>query len=368
MERFKVSYRVKASTLRQAQEVVDWVRFEQSVELPPDVLDDAIKETIVGQIEELAEEEAPFYKAVVSFPVDLMGDEITQLLNVLMGNVSLNAAVKVVGLEWEKIQDLFRGPRFGMDGLRALWGVSPQRPLSCTALKPVSSSAGKLGKMCYELALGGLDIIKDDHGIANQPWAVFEDRLRACTIAVKRAWEQSGHRAHYFPNITATYEETLFRYQRAAELGADGVLICPHLVGLDILKRLSAHPARLPIMAHPAFSGSLVQFDGGFSHAFLYGDLWRALGADFSIYPNVGGRFTFDGEVCEAINRSCRQAFLGFKKSFPTPGGGIEAKRIRDWINLYGSDTCFLVGGSLRRHPQGLQAAARAFQQALQGE
>jgi ribulose-bisphosphate carboxylase large chain len=61
----------------------------------------------------------------------------------------------------------FLGPRFGAAGLREVLGV-PRGPLLCTALKPMGSTVAALAEMAYAFAKGGIDIIKDDHGLANQ--------------------------------------------------------------------------------------------------------------------------------------------------------------------------------------------------------
>ena len=38
--------------------------------------------------------------------------------------------------------------------------------------------------MAYDFAKGGIDLIKDDHGLANQNYAPYEERVRACCAAV----------------------------------------------------------------------------------------------------------------------------------------------------------------------------------------
>ena len=85
----------------------------------------------------------------------------------------------------------FPGPRFGSAGLRALVGV-PTGALIQTALKPQGSSTAQLAEMAYQLALGGIDVIKDDHGLANQTWSPFEERVTACCAAVAKANSETG--------------------------------------------------------------------------------------------------------------------------------------------------------------------------------
>ena len=73
--------------------------------------------------------------------------ELTQLLNVLYGNISLKK-----GFRLERIKDClnlwnkFKGPRFGREGLRKLLGA-PARPLLLRALKPLGLSATELAEM-----------------------------------------------------------------------------------------------------------------------------------------------------------------------------------------------------------------------------
>lgn len=120
-------------------------------------------------------------------------------------------------------------------------------------------------------------------------------------------------------------------------------------------------------MAHPSFSGSLVINESqGIEAPLHYGTLWRAMGADCIIYPNAMGRFSFTIEQCMDINSHCRKEIRGINPSFPVPGGGIDRNTLPDWVNRYGKDTVFLIGGSLYLHPEGLQPAAAEFQQRLQ--
>lgn len=212
--------------------------------------------------------------------------------------------------------------------------------------------------MAYRFALGGMDCIKDDHGLADQPYAPFQRRLEACVAGVERANRETGGTSGYWPHISAVGEDLLRRLEAAAQAGAAGVLVCPHLVGPAALAEVARHVAGLPVMAHPAFSGSYTQPRHGMTRAFLYGALWRALGADFVIHPNAAGRFSFSEAECQAIHAAARGPQAGHAAAWPTPGGGMQRATLARWVGAYGPDTCFLIGGSLYQHPDGLTAAA----------
>jgi len=45
--------------------------------------------------------------------------------------------------------------------------------------------------------------------------------------------------------------------------------------------------------------------------------------------------------------------------AFPAPGGGIDAARVPHWLERYGADTIFLIGGSLYAQPDPIAAAGQ---------
>lgn len=366
MSSFTVHYRLTLFEGESVDERFDKICREQSAELPADVVNKFEMSHIVGQVQEYKQIDDRTWTAQISWPHELIGDDVSQFINILFGNISLMPGNQITGVDWASLPpDFLSGPRFGISGIRELWGIH-NRALTCTALKPVGFSTGKLASLCYQFASGGIDIIKDDHGLANQETSTFENRVSACTKAIHRAAEHTGSTSHYFPNITSSPEDTIQRLEFAIRKGCSGVLISPHLTGLAVLRELTKY--NIPIMAHPAFSGQLVMNPThGFTVPFLYGSLWRALGADFSIYPNAGGRFSFSEQLCHDLNTEARKDLpIGYAQTWPTPGGGIQRDSIPYWLQSYGIDTVFLAGGSLYQHPDGIEIASKEFVQLVQ--
>lgn len=362
-----ITYRISLFHDEDINSKIESICREQSVELPRAVLSHSIEKDIVGTLKRLERNSDATYFAHIAYPVGNVGNEVTQLLNVLFGNISLMPGIQVHDLEWEKLPaGLLPGPRFGIEGIRERLGIR-NRALSCTALKPMGSSAKELAAMASEFALGGIDLIKDDHGLANQSYAPFEERLKRITEAVHKANASSASTTWYIPHITAHSDELLKRYEMAREEGAGAVMICPQLCSADALSTLSKQDNPLPIIVHPAFSGVYVSDRRhGFDKAFLYGKLWRAMGADMSIFPNHAGRFSFTLRECLDIVGSCRDARLPYPATFPVPGGGMQRNSIPYWIEKYGKDTVFLIGGSLYQHPEGIQSAAAEIKTLLE--
>ncbi len=366
MSTFEVTYLLTVLEGEEVGQKIESLCLEQSVELPRGILDPQIEQEIVGRLVATKELDDQQYKVTIAWPVANLGGEITQFLNVLYGNISLQPGIRIIDTDWANLSpDIFSGPASGITEIREQYRIT-DRPLSATALKPVGSTPSELADLCYQFASGGIDIIKDDHGLANQEIAPFKERVRACVGAIQKAAEKTGRRSYYYPNITASSAEVVERYQQALQLGADGVLLCPHIAGLETMHRLARMDIDLPIIAHPAFSGQLTTHDTkGLSPDFLYGQLWRALGADFVIYPNKGGRFSFTTTECKAINGAARNEESVFKRSFPMPGGGIKIENLGRWILEYGNDTVFLIGGSLYEYPNGIEQAANEFRNML---
>lgn len=362
-ERFRVDYRV-SGTEAEARAKAEAICVEQTVEFPRELLPAGpIPDEIVGRVEAFEPEDPAAFRIRISYAVECAGGDLVQLLNVVFGNISLMPGIRVVDLDLpEAVTRWFGGPRFGREGLRELCGVR-RRPLLCSALKPMGLSARDLAAQAHAFALGGIDLIKDDHGLSDQPFCRYEDRVAACAEAVARANRITGGRTLYLPHVSGPADQVFARARRAKDAGAGGLLVCPALVGFDTMRCLAEDDSlALPVMAHPAFGGSLVAAPGnGFSHGALFGTLTRLAGADLSVYPNFGGRFSFSREECVEIAKATRVPLGGLAPSFPAPGGGMTTDRARDLVEVYGRDFALLIGGGLHRRGPDLADNVRHF-------
>ena len=339
---------------------------EQTVELP-DVLvqDETIRANVFGKIEALTPIDDDLYEARISFATEITGDELTQLVNVLFGNISIKPGIRLERIELpDAFAKNFRGPRFGRAGLREFLKV-PSRPLLCTALKPMGMSAAQLAELAYQLALGGIDIIKDDHGLANQSFAPYAERVAACAQAVARANAETGGTSVYAPNITAPAPLVIERALFAKQNGAGALLICPGITGLDAMRAVADDDRiALPLLSHPALQGSFIaDRTSGISHFCLFGQINRLAGADAAIFPNAGGRFMFTDDDCRALSAGCESDMQHIAPIFPSPAGGMSLERVPDMRAMYGRDVMFLIGGGLRSHSPDLVANCRYFRQ-----
>lgn len=368
-ERFLVSYRISAADEALARARATELCIEQTVEFPADLLPPGpIPDLIVGRLERLVALSEGAWLAGISYAVELAGGELAQLLNVIFGNSSLKPGLRVEGLELTpSLAARFAGPRFGVVGLRELVGAA-KRPLLCTALKPLGLSPKELAELAYAFALGGIDLIKDDHGLADQPFCRFEERVTRCAAAVAEANAKTGGRSRYAPNITHDAEHLPSRAAHARLAGAGALLAAPGLLGFATVKKLADEDAiGLPLLAHPAFLGSFVVYaDAGIAPGLLFGELPRLAGCDATIFPNHGGRFAFDDDDCRSIAAGCGRPLGGdLAPIFPCPAGGMQLERVAELRAFYGDDSLLLIGGDLHRGDD-LVASCRRFRELVE--
>jgi ribulose-bisphosphate carboxylase large chain len=372
-DRFTVDYRIFAQTLPEAEARARDIALEQTVEVPDDVVPEGfIRDVIVGRVETIAHSGDGVFEARLSYSPATVGRELAQLINVIFGNSSIQRGIKVTEIALsDAMADLFPGARFGIKGLRQRSG-NAAGGFVCPVIKPMGLDTQRLAEICYKTARAGADIIKEDHGLANQDTAPFRERVRACATAVARANAERGAagdaaRALYFPNIAAHAGHVRDMAFFAKEAGADGVLLIPGLYGFDAMNRLAQDPDfDLPIMAHPAHLGPYVLSpDTGYAHGALFGTLMRIAGADISVFPNHGGRFGFSVAECQDIVTACRATTGHGKPIFPSPGGGMSLERLPDMKALYGRDCVSLLGGSLLRFGDRIGDAISQMRSAL---
>src|SRR5262245_22017172 len=110
------------------------IALEQTAELPDGVVLPEIEAEVVGRIEALDPLPDGRWRAVIAYPEAVAGDDLPQLLNLLFGNISMKEGIRLAAVEWPaSLLARFPGPRFGIDGMRALCGARRRRPLLCAA-------------------------------------------------------------------------------------------------------------------------------------------------------------------------------------------------------------------------------------------
>ena len=353
------TYRVRAP--RESLEgVAHALALEQSVELPDAAVTDAfVREHVMGRVEAIAAGADDVHTVTVRLAVATTGLDVAQTLNMLFGNSALHAHVELADVAFPPdFLAAFPGPRFGLHGIRARLGVLP-RPLACAALKPQGLPSARLAALCQTLAANGIDVVKDDHGLADQAYAPFAERVRACQAAVVRASRETGRACIYAPSLVGGPRTLAAQARIVRDEGVGAVLVAPALVGMPAFHELVTRDLDVPVIAHPALGGA-----ARIAPPLLIGTLFRWLGADAAIFPSFGGRFAYDEATCAAIANRARGPLGDWKPTLPVPAGGLTVERVADAVRFYGRDTMLLIGGSLLAAPD-VAARTRAFADAV---
>jgi len=369
-ERFSVVYRI-AGDQDDARRRSEHICIEQTIEFPAELIaDDDIRGHVMGQLESFTPLGETLHEAEISYAYEVTASTLPQMINVIFGNISLQPGVCVHRLKLpDSFTANFKGPRFGRTGLRDLCD-EPKGPLFCSALKPMGLSSKALADQAYAFARGGIHFIKDDHGISDQQFAPFRERIPLCVEAIEKANRETGMNCKYVPTINSPANLFFEDARWAKEQGAGGLLVLPGICGFDAMRCLADDDAlALPILGHPSLLGSYVASpDSGYSHSVLFGQLMRLAGADTSIYPNFGGRFSFSREACLSIVEGVNSEMGDIKPIFPSPGGGMNFHNVPDMIASYGEDVMFLVGGALHRGDAGIEENCRKLRELAASE
>ena len=410
--RLRVTYRVRAAAAA-IEARARSIALEQSVEMPAGAVRDAfVLENVVGRVEAIERDETierdeagaaaggigpggavrpdggasgghpggavrpdggasdghpggaplPAWRVVVGLAAGTVGDEAGQLLNMLFGNTSLQPDVELVDAQLPPaLLAAFPGPRFGIAGLRELAGAHG-RALTCTALKPQGLAPEALAGLAHRFALAGLDVIQDDHGIADQRYAPFAERVPRVQAAVERANAVRGGRTLYAPSVSGGPARVAAQLAIARDAGVRVVLACPMLAGVPAFVEAFSASGAPAVIAHPALAGA-----ARIAPALLLGRLFRLFGADATIFPNFGGRFTYDRRTCAAIADAAREPLGGHRATLPVPAGGMNVERVAEMREAFGADVMLLIGSNLlEAGDASIDARARAFVEAVE--
>jgi ribulose-bisphosphate carboxylase large chain len=337
------------------------IAIEQSIEAPLEaVRDEFVRREIVGEASAIRETGPGIYEVEVALAAETVEADAGQLLNMLYGNSSLQQDVELIEFRLpDEMLARFPGPGQGIAGLRARTGAQG-RALTCVALKPQGLPPVALAALAEAFALGGVDFIKDDHGIADQAYSPFAARVEACAAACKRAAQKTGRLARYVPSLSGHYGVMREQIARARDCGLDAAMVAPMLAGLSTAQALAQENRDLVVFAHPTMGGAARIAPPALQR------LFRLVGGDVGIFPNYGGRFGYSQATCRALAEGLRAPWGGLKDTAPTPAGGMTARRIPEMLDFYGPDAMLLIGGALLANPpERLVAETQAFVRAV---
>jgi len=304
----------------------------------------------------------------VAYPEVNIGAQIPMLLTSVVGNISMGGNIKLLDVRFpEKYVAGFKGPKFGIDGVREILGV-PRRPLLNNMIKPCTGYPLELGANLFrDAALGGCDIIKDDELIADASFNSVEGRVKRYMEIEKQVYEETGEHTLYTVNITDSVPKVFESAKRAVELGCNALMVNYLAVGLPVMHALAEDPSiNVPILAHMDIAGAMYMspLHGVSSHIVL-GKLPRLAGADVVVIPAPYGKAPVIPDKFRNVAKNLTFPLYHLKPTFPMPSGGITQSMVPKVVADLGTDIVIGSGGGIHAHPQGPVAGGKAFRQAI---
>jgi len=305
----------------------------------------------------------------IAHPHRNFGPRLPNLISAVLGEGAFFAPdVPIVKLLDIALPDsflaAFDGPRFGIDGLRQLWGIH-DRPFFFGVIKPnIGMDPEPFAALAEQAWLGGLDIAKDDEMLADPDWSPLAERAALLGAARARAERITGDTKVYLANITDEVDRLKDLHDLAVAKGANAVMVNALPVGLSGVRMLRRH-ATVPLVAHFPFIAAASRLPNFGVHTRVFTRLQRLAGFDVIIMPGFGPRMmTSADEVLESC-AACTEPMGPIKPALPVPGGSDSAATLAKVHAQVGSpDFGFVPGRGVFGHPMGPRGGAASIRQA----
>lgn len=300
---------------------------------------------------------------VIAFPViniDFDTDGVSHLLvNIMGGQLDIDIIEKchVKDILFpEQVLSKFKGPKFGIQGIREFTGVQ-DKPVLGSIIKPKTGITPQvLLEMVKELVEGGVNFIKEDEILSNPSFCKIEDRVPLIMDYLK------DKQVIYSVSIHADYPYILDRVKQVHELGGNSVHV-NFWCGLGVYKAI--RDLDLPIFLHFQKSGDKIFTNR--NHDFYIDwivvcKLAALMGVDFIHAGMIGGYYKWEEE--ETVDAVKVLNSLG---TMPALSCGFHPG-LTDWVtSKVGNDYMANVGGAIHGHPHGTVAGATAMRQSIDG-
>jgi len=313
--------------------------------------------------------EKRYFIVQIAIPCINLEPQIPMLLSTVAGNdITITHRVKLLDIRLpEPFVKTFRGPKFGIEGIREILNVK-ERPLIVNMIKPCVGIDPRVGgELFYKAALGGVDVVKDDEVLANTSFSSIIARVRACMEKERQAFEETGEHTLYAVNITDEVDKVKENAYQVMEGGGNCLMLNYLPTGISALRVLAEDSSiQIPILVHLDLSCSFFGSpNSGISAPLVLGKLPRLAGGDMVVYPSPYGKFLFLRESHLRIAHLLRAPFYHIKPAFPAPSGGVHAGNLSPVIRDLGFDCMIGVGGGIHGHKLGATAGAKSVRQAI---
>jgi ribulose-bisphosphate carboxylase large chain len=311
-------------------------------------------------------------RVTVAYPDELFEDgSMPQVLSCIAGNIMGMKAVdriRLLDCEWpERLATTFPGPQFGTAVRNEIFDAG-DRPITATVPKPkVGLSTDQHAQVGYDAWTGGVDLLKDDENLTDQPFNPFEDRLVESLAQRDRAEDETGETKSYLLNVTAPGREMLERVDMAAEHGCEFVMVDVVTAGWAAVQQVRERCADhgLAIHAHRAMHAAFDRVPTQGVSMRVIAQVARLCGVDH-IHTGTADLGKLANEDTVGINEWLYSDLYGLNDVLPMASGGLHPGLVPELVSRVGTNVGIQAGGGIHGHPDGTHAGAKALRAAVE--
>jgi ribulose-bisphosphate carboxylase large chain len=373
-------YKITPSKGLSLRKVAEDIAGESSIGTWTDIgtMKESIAKKLSPKIYYISEKEK---RVRIAYPIDLFElGNVPEILSSVGGNIY--GMKSVDGLLWEdlnipeKMLRSFKGPRYGIDGIRKIMKI-PKRPLLGTIVKPkVGLDEKEHARVAYEAWIGGCDVVKDDENLTSQNFNHFKKRFLLTIKACKEAEKKTGEKKVYLINCTAESEEMKKRIKFVEDNGGNYIMLDILTLGWSALQTARNY-TKLPIHAHRA---GHAMFDRIATHGMsmeVIAEFARMVGVDTLHIGTIYGKMTgnkketlhieeeIETQFTPETKKNLEQKWYNIKPVLGVASGGVYPGIVDKMIKTMGNNIVIQAGGGVHGHPDGTIKGAMAMRQAI---
>ncbi|MHA7748007.1 MULTISPECIES: RuBisCO large subunit C-terminal-like domain-containing protein [Paenibacillus] len=304
----------------------------------------------------------------IAFPYANIGPSIPNLLATVAGNLyelEELSGLRLLDLDLPlAFQERYEGPQFGISGTRELTGVHG-RPIIGTIMKPnIGLPTEQLRLIVRELALSGIDFIKDDEVHGNPPYAPIAERIKVVMEEIERAADRTGKKTMYAFNITDDIDPMKRHLETVVKAGGNCVMVSINSIGFAGLAHLRKNTS-VCIHGHRNQWGMMSRYPYlGMSFA-AYQKLCRLAGVDHLHVNGLNNKFYEDNaSVVDSVRACMTPMFDPSDTVLPVLSSKQWAGAAPETYSTLGTvDLMNIAGGGIHGHPGGPGAGFRSLVQ-----
>ncbi|MEM2954278.1 MAG: type III ribulose-bisphosphate carboxylase [Candidatus Bathyarchaeia archaeon] len=306
----------------------------------------------------------------IAYPLELFEYGNTpNILSSIAGNIFGLKTIKNLRLNNvnfpSKLIKSFKGPKFGIDGIRKLFKVY-DRPFVGTIIKPkLGLKTADHARVAYEAWVGGCDIVKDDENLSSQKFSQFEDRVAKTLESRDKAEDEMGEKKVYLANVTAETMEMLRRTEFVLAQGGEYIMVDILTCGFSALQTLRENDFNLVIHGHRAGHAAFTKDPKHGISMRVIAKVARIIGVDQLHVGTVVGKMRETNEEVRENIEALKMRLNGLKPSLPVASGGLHPRMVPTLIKFFGKDFVIQAGGGIHGHRNGTSAGATAMRQAV---